>query len=65
MSSGGVGVNEWRTEGRQGGSLRPAAAHALDHYVPRKPPAARWVRGSPWTDVLPLEVVRRGGERWW
>ena len=58
------GCDEWRAEGRQGGSLPPSTAHTLDYYVPRELLAARWVRGSPWADALAPEVVRTSGEGW-
>ena len=62
MLRGGGGGDGLRAEGWQDGWLPPSSAHALDYYVPRKPPAARWVRGSPWADVGPPEVVKRGAE---
>ena len=60
MRGGGVS-DEWSAEGRQGGPLPPSTAHAPDYYLPQKPPAARWVRWSPWADVGAASGGRQKG----
>ena len=52
LARGADGSDELQTEGRQIGSLPPSVAQTLGHHVPRKSSDARWVRGSPWADVV-------------
>ena len=53
LARGADGSDELQTEARQVGSPPPSVAHTFGYHVSRKPPAARWVRGSPWADVVP------------